>query len=118
MVRAIALSCCCFQIVLVLNLTTCTTASYRYFILRHGETDHNAAGIIQGSSDVSRLNKRGQGAYASDSGDELEFGPGLDLGSTGDEIARSFQKLGVMEGLPNAPSLRVPKPQYPQYKPE
>ena len=60
MVRAIALSCCCFQIVLVLNLTTCTTASYRYFILRHGETDHNAAGIIQGSSDVSRLNKRGQ----------------------------------------------------------
>ena len=48
------------QIVLLLSLTTCTTASYRYFILRHGETDHNAAGIIQGSSDVSRLNKRGQ----------------------------------------------------------
>ena len=75
-------------------------------------------GVAHYRAERERLNKRGQGAYASDSGDELEFGPGLDLGSTGDEIARSFQKLGVMEGLPNAPSIRVPKPQYPQYKPE
>ena len=30
-----------------------------YFILRHGETDHNAAGIIQGSSDSSQLTALG-----------------------------------------------------------
>lgn len=33
---------------------------HRFFILRHGETDANASGIIQGSSDVSRLTERGR----------------------------------------------------------
>lgn len=32
----------------------------RFFILRHGETDANASGMIQGSSDVSRLTERGK----------------------------------------------------------
>ena len=31
----------------------------RFLILRHGETNHNAAGIIQGSSDISRLTEKG-----------------------------------------------------------
>ena len=31
----------------------------RFLILRHGETNHNALGIIQGSSDVSRLTEKG-----------------------------------------------------------
>ena len=31
----------------------------RFLIVRHGETNHNAAGIIQGSSDVSRLTEKG-----------------------------------------------------------
>ena len=31
----------------------------RFLIVRHGETNHNALGIIQGSSDVSRLTDRG-----------------------------------------------------------
>jgi hypothetical protein len=64
-----------------------------------------------------RLNKRGKDPYGLDTGEELDFGPGLDLGDAGDEIARSFQKLSVMDGLPAAPSVRVPKPQYPLYKP-
>ena len=33
---------------------------HRYFILRHGETDANASGRIQGSSDISRLTDRGK----------------------------------------------------------
>jgi hypothetical protein len=68
-------------------------------------------GMAHYRAERERLNKRGKDPYGLDIGEELDFGPGH-------EIARSFQKLGVMEGLPNAPSLRVPKPQYPQYKPE
>jgi len=34
-------------------------ASLHYLILRHGETNHNAGGIIQGSSDISRLSDKG-----------------------------------------------------------
>lgn len=36
----------------------------RFFILRHGETNWNASGIIQGSSDTSRLTARGQSQAA------------------------------------------------------
>jgi hypothetical protein len=75
-------------------------------------------GMAHYRSERERLNKRGKDPYGLDIGEELDFGPGLDLGDAGDEIARSFQTLGMTEGLPNAPSLRVPKPQYPQYKPE
>jgi len=64
-----------------------------------------------------RLNKRGKDPYGLDIGEELDFGPGLDLGDAGDEIMRSFQKLGMSESLPATPSLRVPRPQYPQLKP-
>ena len=32
----------------------------RFYIIRHGETDANAADVIQGSSDVSRLTERGR----------------------------------------------------------
>lgn len=35
-------------------------APSRYIVLRHGETNHNALGIIQGSSDVSRLTETGR----------------------------------------------------------
>jgi len=34
--------------------------SHRFFVLRHGETDANAAGVIQGSSDFSRLTDKGR----------------------------------------------------------
>lgn len=33
---------------------------HRFYILRHGETDANASGRIQGSADISRLTERGQ----------------------------------------------------------
>lgn len=36
-----------------------TTRAYRYLVLRHGETNYNADGIIQGSSDFSRLSDKG-----------------------------------------------------------
>jgi len=75
-------------------------------------------GMAHYRAERERLNKRGKNPYGLDISEELDFGPGLDLGDAGDEIARSFQKLSVMEGLPPAPALRVPKPQYPQYKPE
>ena len=75
-------------------------------------------GMAHYRAERERLNKRGKNPYGLDIGEELDFGPGLDLGDAGDEIARSFQKLGVMQGLPPAPALRVPKPQFPQYKPE
>ena len=75
-------------------------------------------GMAHYRAERERLNRRGKNPYGLDIGEELDFGPGLDLGDAGDEIARSFQKLSVMEGLPPAPALRVPKPQYPQYKPE
>lgn len=32
----------------------------RYLVVRHGQTNHNAAGILQGSSDVSRLTEKGE----------------------------------------------------------
>jgi len=38
---------------------------HRFFILRHGETDANAFGVIQGSSDISRLTERGRTQAAS-----------------------------------------------------
>ena len=37
-----------------------TAVVRRYILLRHGQTDMNAAGIIQGSSDASRLTPLGQ----------------------------------------------------------
>lgn len=75
-------------------------------------------GMAHYRAERERLNKRGKDPYAIDTGDELDFGAGMDLGDTGDEIARSFQKLGVSDGLPAAPKLRVPRPQYPLYKQE
>ena len=65
-----------------------------------------------------RLNRGGHDPYGEGVEEDLHFGPELDLGDAGGEIIRSFQKLGVQEGLPSAPQLRVPKPQYPQYSPE
>ena len=47
-----------FAALRLLSLASCVQA-IRFVILRHGETNHNAAGIIQGSSDVSRLTERG-----------------------------------------------------------
>ena len=75
-------------------------------------------GMAHYRAERERLNKRGKNPYGLDIGEELDFGPGLDLGDAGDEIARSFQKLGVSDGLPAAPKLRVPRPQYPLYKQE
>lgn len=43
----------------ILLLLEPAAAAVRFLILRHGETNHNAAGIIQGSSDISRLTPRG-----------------------------------------------------------
>jgi hypothetical protein len=64
-----------------------------------------------------RLDRRGNMGTGPDSSDGVDFGPGLDLGDAGDEIMRSFQKLGMTGSLPDTPTLRVPRPQYPQYKP-
>ena len=45
---------------MLLAVTLLTSGfSSRYLILRHGQTDHNALGIIQGSSDTSRLTQLG-----------------------------------------------------------
>lgn len=74
-------------------------------------------GVAHYRAERERLNKRGKDPYGLDIGEELDFGPGLDLGDAGDEIMRSFQKFGMSESLPATPSLRVPKPQYPQFKP-
>lgn len=71
-------------------------------------------GLAHYRHERERLTKRDSDPYGLN--DELDFGPGLEL--AGEEIARSFQKLGVAEGLPAAPQLRVPRPQYPQFKPE
>jgi len=38
---------------------------HRFYIIRHGETDANAADVIQGSSDVSRLTEKGKEQAAS-----------------------------------------------------
>jgi probable phosphoglycerate mutase len=35
-------------------------SNHRFYIIRHGETDANAADVIQGSCDVSRLTERGR----------------------------------------------------------
>jgi broad specificity phosphatase PhoE len=37
-----------------------TSPPRRFYILRHGETDANASGIIQGSADISRLTAKGK----------------------------------------------------------
>lgn len=74
-------------------------------------------GMAHYRAERERLNKRGKDPYGLDIGEELDFGPAPELGDAGNEIARSFQRLGVMDGLPTTPSLRAPKPQYPQFKP-
>jgi len=38
---------------------------HRFYVIRHGETDANAADVIQGSSDVSRLTAKGKDQAAS-----------------------------------------------------
>ena len=43
----------------MLGLALAATALSRFVLLRHGETDFNALGVIQGSSDASRLSARG-----------------------------------------------------------
>jgi broad specificity phosphatase PhoE len=50
----------------LLLLHAARVGALQYLILRHGETNHNAEGIIQGSSDVSRLSDKGveQARYA------------------------------------------------------
>lgn len=47
------------------------TPPRRFYIIRHGETDANASGIIQGSSDISRLTARGRGQAATMSSSAL-----------------------------------------------
>lgn len=48
----------------------------RFLILRHGQTNHNAAGILQGSSDISRLTDKGK-QQARDAGAALASLSGL-----------------------------------------
>jgi len=90
----------------VIQLHVC--ASLRYLVLRHGETNHNAAGIIQGSSDVSRL---------SDKGCEQARAAGAALGRLDDlhitrvlcsPLARARQTL---ELVCEAAHLALPEPQ-------
>lgn len=51
----------CLKILTTLLIPQCLALSpNRYFVLRHGETDANAAGIIQGSADFSRLTVQGR----------------------------------------------------------
>lgn len=47
-------------ILLLLLLNELSALSHSFFVLRHGETDANAAGVIQGSSDFSRLTEKGR----------------------------------------------------------
>eukprot|EP00547_Thalassionema_nitzschioides_P015197 CAMPEP_0194250174 /NCGR_PEP_ID=MMETSP0158-20130606/22334_1 /TAXON_ID=33649 /ORGANISM="Thalassionema nitzschioides, Strain L26-B" /LENGTH=247 /DNA_ID=CAMNT_0038986881 /DNA_START=10 /DNA_END=753 /DNA_ORIENTATION=- len=44
----------------LLLLDETSSLSQIFFVLRHGETDANVAGVIQGSSDFSRLTEKGQ----------------------------------------------------------
>ena len=60
-----------------MSLASSTTA-FRAYVLRHGQTDYNAAGIEQGSSDYSRLTDLGRqqagdahGAFFDGDGDKL-----------------------------------------------
>ena len=46
------------RLLLLLLALPCTPA-LRYLVLRHGQTDHNRDGIIQGSSDASVLTDAG-----------------------------------------------------------
>mgnify|MGYP006151875373 CR=1 FL=1 len=45
--------------VVIILLLARYVAAARFLIIRHGQTDHNAQGIIQGSSDQSRLTPKG-----------------------------------------------------------
>lgn len=49
----------------IISMSPCPQLLHRFFILRHGETDANASGVIQGSTDVSRLTERGKAQAAS-----------------------------------------------------
>lgn len=42
------------------STSSSTSTTTTFYVLRHGETDANAAGIIQGSLDLSRLTAKGQ----------------------------------------------------------
>ena len=85
-------------------------AAHRYVILRHGETNHNAAGIIQGSSDFSRLTASGV-QQARTAGEQLEA---LDVrfqrvyASPLTRAQQTYQEVGQAYGgsLPDAVSLR------------
>ena len=46
------------RLTMLLTISAAARAS-RFLIMRHGETNHNALGIIQGSSDDSRLTEQG-----------------------------------------------------------
>ena len=59
----------CHVLLLVLSRAD---AHARYLIVRHGQTDQNAAGVLQGSSDSSRLTEKGV-AQAREAGAELMY---------------------------------------------
>ena len=60
---------------LLLLLALPCTSALRYLVLRHGQTNHNRDGIIQGSSDVSVLTDAGV-AQAQAAGAALPLNPG------------------------------------------
>ena len=66
-----------------------------------------------------RLAEVGKRRSAGQTADALDFGPAMNLGDVGEEIARSHRMMGLdIEGeLPAPPAIKAPRPQYPTYKP-
>lgn len=51
--------------------------------------------------------------------DSLDFGPPMNLGDIGEEVARSHRMMGLEmdNDLPAPPALKAPRSQYPVYNP-
>ena len=66
---------------------TVALSMHRYFVVRHGETDANAGGVIQGSSDFSRLTDRGR--------------------AQAEQVGRAVATLGPMDAVYVSPLTRA-----------
>lgn len=73
-----------------------TVAPHRFYVLRHGETDANASGLIQGSTDDSRLTERGQ-AQAAKVGSSIFGRSGVEIESVFvSPLTRAAETLAIL----------------------
>eukprot|EP00978_Attheya_sp_CCMP212_P040389 scaffold219843_cov53-Attheya_sp.AAC.5 len=81
-------------------------STHSFFILRHGQTDANAGGILQGSSDFSRLTEQGR-AQAAELATQRLFWKNQDGSSRGTQEQQQQQQPSPFQSIYVSPLTRA-----------